>query len=119
MARKKWAPPDMRLVEKLAAQGLSEKQIAAALGISEDTLGRRKKDCADFAEALQKGKALGIVTVTNELFAQIKAGNVTAMIFFLKARAGWKETTVLEAPSKSVNDMSEEELVAIIEGRKI
>jgi len=120
MARPKWEPPDLKIVEKMASQGLSQRDIAAALGISEDTLGRRKKDNADFAAAIKKGKALGITTVTSELMKQIKAGNTTAAIFFLKTQAGWKETTVLELPpDKKLEDMSDEELLAIIQGRKI
>lgn len=120
MARPKWEPPDLKLVEKLAAQGITQKQIAANLRISEDTLGRRKKDNADFAEAIKRGQALGVVYVTSELMKQIKAGNTTATIFFLKCQAGWKETTVLELPpNKKLEDMTDEELLAIIEGRKI
>ena len=43
-------------VERLAAQGLAEYQIAEALGISQDTLDRRKQDSDAIAEALQRGR---------------------------------------------------------------
>ena len=83
---------DLKQVESLAANGLTQEQIAAALGISETTLHQRKRDSADFAAAIKRGKAKGIALVTNKLMESIKGGNMTAMIFFLKTQAGWKES---------------------------
>jgi predicted transcriptional regulator len=87
---------DLAKVESLAANGLTQEQIAAALGISERTLRSRKGEIADFADAIKRGKAKGIALVTNKLMESIKAGNMTGMIFFLKTQAGWKETNVQE-----------------------
>lgn len=82
---------DLVEVERLASIGLTEQQVADALGVSTDTIGRRKKDNAGFAEALKRGKASGIATVANNLFEQSAEGNVSAGIFYLKNRAGWKD----------------------------
>lgn len=82
---------DLAKVESLAAQGLTEEQIADALGISPRTLTNRKRDSADFADSIKRGKAKGIAVVTSKLMEQVKSGNVTAMIFFLKTRGGWSE----------------------------
>jgi hypothetical protein len=82
---------DLKQVEEFASQGLSQEQIAAALGISARTLGARKAESAEFAEAIKKGQAKGIQEVANALFQNAKGGNVTAQIFFLKARAQWKD----------------------------
>jgi hypothetical protein len=87
----RWVPPDPDKVEALAARGLTLEQIAHCLGICYDTLNETKKRHADFADAIKRGKAKGISIVTNALFEQVKKGNVTAMIFFLKCRAEWKE----------------------------
>ena len=87
---------DLKQVESLAANGLTQEQIASALGISESTLHQRKRDSADFAAAIKRGKAKGIALVTNKLMESIKGGNMTGMIFFLKTQAGWKETNVQE-----------------------
>jgi len=87
---------DLKQVESLAANGLTQEQIACALGISESTLTKRKKENTDFADAIKRGKAKGIALVTNKLMESIKGGNMTAMIFFLKTQAGWKETNVQE-----------------------
>ncbi|AOF53704.1 LuxR family transcriptional regulator [Rodentibacter caecimuris] len=87
---------DLKQVEALAANGLTQQQIADSLGISERTLRNRKGDFADFADAIKRGKAKGIAIVTNKLMEKIKSGNTTAMIFFLKSQAGWKETQITE-----------------------
>lgn len=84
-------------VERLAGQGLTDQQIADSLGISRRTLANRKKDSAQIAQAIKRGKAKGIETVTNALFHKItKERNTTAIIFYLKAQAGWKETQLIE-----------------------
>jgi len=87
---------DLNKVESLAANGLTQEQIACALGISESTLTKRKKENTDFTDAIKRGKAKGIALVTNKLMESIKGGNMTGMIFFLKTQAGWKETNVQE-----------------------
>ena len=110
---------DLKQVESLAANGLTQEQIALALGISESTLTKRKKENTDFADAIKRGKAKGIALVTNKLMESIKGGNMTAMIFFLKTQAGWKETNVQEHTGKdgtpllkTAKDLTEEELKA-------
>lgn len=89
---------DLEQVERLAAIGLNEQQVADSLGISQSTLGNRKKDSCDFYDALKRGQAKGIATVANNLFTQSKEGNVSAGIFFMKNRAGWSDK--LEADLK-------------------
>ncbi len=86
---------DLAKVESLAAQGLTQDQIADALGISERTLHSRKAESAEFAAAIKRGKAKGIGVISNALFQNAKSGNVAAQIFFLKARAGWTDKTEL------------------------
>ncbi len=113
---------DLAKVESLAANGLTQEQIAAALGISESTLTKRKKENTDFTDAIKRGKAKGIALVTNKLMESIKGGNMTGMIFFLKTQAGWKETNVQEhtgangtALIPSAKQMTTDELKAELE----
>ena len=87
---------DLARVTELASRGLSHEQIAAALGISRTTLQARKRECEQFAQAIEKGQAMGIEAVANALFDNAESGNVTAQIFFLKARAGWREKQEVE-----------------------
>jgi len=90
MGRKK-IQIDLAEVERLAGIGLNEQQVSDALGISTTTLEDRKQNNLDFLEALKRGKAAGIATVANNLFEQSGEGNVSAGIFYLKNRAGWKD----------------------------
>ena len=82
---------DLNRVEELAAQGLSQAEICATLGISDDTLTRRKRDSADFAEALKKGKSKATATISNKLFELAKGGNVSAIVWWEKTRAGFSD----------------------------
>jgi hypothetical protein len=85
---------DLARVEQLAAEGLSEEQIALSLGISQDTIYRRKNSSAAFADALKRGKARGVETVANTLFraaTDSEKPNMAAAIFYLKARGQWRE----------------------------
>lgn len=78
-------------MEELASHGLTEAQIAAALGIAPGTLIEKKKEYSDFANAIKAGQARGIAKVANALFQQAMDGNTTAQIFYLKARAKWSD----------------------------
>ena len=111
---------DLKQVESLAANGLTQEQIAAALGISESTLHQRKRDSADFAAAIKRGKAKGIALVTNKLMESIKGGNMTGMIFFLKTQAGWKETNVQEHTGANGADLpkNNEITITVVDARK-
>lgn len=83
----------LKQTEALAAQGLSEEQIGSMIGCSRETIRRRKNDNAAFEAAIKNGKAKGVATITNALFQKAKAGDNTAMIFFLKNRdrANWAD----------------------------
>ena len=108
LGRKPWIP-DLAKVEELASQGLTNAQIAACLGICEDTLYTKQRQLTEFSEAIKKGRASGIQQVSNALFEAALSGNVTAMIFFLKTQAGWKEPPVPE------QKYSREELIELVE----
>ncbi len=79
--------------ESLAAQGLTMDQIASVLGMGVSTLYEKQAEYPDFLEAIKDGRAKGIATVSNSLFAKATAGDNTAMIFYLKNRDpdNWEE----------------------------
>lgn len=79
-------------VERMASQGLDLDTIAAILGTSERTLRRRLSDQPEAVAAYKKGRSRGEALATQKLHAQIKRGNIAAIIFFLKTRCGWRET---------------------------
>ncbi|MDF4819780.1 hypothetical protein P3547_19835 [Vibrio parahaemolyticus] len=106
MARPSWVPPDLNEVEKLAACGLSQRQLALALGISYETLRKKKKDLADFEEAIERGKAKAIVQVANKNFEAAIGGNVIAQMFWLKTRGAeeWNEQIIVARALKAAAD---------------
>jgi len=77
--------------ESLAAAGLTKEEIAGCLGIHYDTLNEKTKMYPEFSEAISRGKCKGIGMMANNLVKLAKAGNAAANIFWLKARAKWKE----------------------------
>ena len=88
--RPKWQMPDLKQVESLAAHGLNYKQIAAALGMHYATL-VEKKEFAEFNDALKRGKAKGLATVTAQLMNNIRSGKEASIFFYLKCQAGWRD----------------------------
>lgn len=92
---------DLDEVERLASLGLTREQIALSLGVSTSTLYNRLRDDEEFAEAVKRGEAMGISAVASKLMDQINEGNTTAMIFFLKSRAGWRESSELKVESSN------------------
>lgn len=71
----------------LSSVGTRHEDIATVLSISADTLTKYYK------EELDKGRIEANASVAETLFKQAKEGNTTAMIFWLKSRAKWKETS--------------------------
>jgi hypothetical protein len=93
-----WIPSeeDLEKAEKLAGQGMTQRQIADCLGIGYGTLFDKKIEFPEFAEAIKRGKAAGIAYVSNKLMDKVGAMDTTSIIFYLKCQAGWKETSTLE-----------------------
>ena len=71
----------------LSTVGTRHEDIATVLSISHDTLVKYYK------EELDKGRIEANASVAETLIKQAKEGNTTAMIFWLKSRAKWKEST--------------------------
>ena len=95
--------------EHLASKGLTVDQIAAVLGVSDATIYERQAENSDFSDALKRGRASGIESVTNALYekATVDKDN-TAMIFWLKNRAGWvdKQETNTTIEQRHVIDLA-------------
>jgi hypothetical protein len=89
--RPPWIPPDLEQVEALAHRGLSDNQIALALGIHRATLYRKRTAYSDFDYAIKRGRALGIADVASRLYESALAGDTVAAIFYLKAKGKWRD----------------------------
>jgi len=112
MARQRYEPSDdtRRQVGLMAGYGLTHDQIAATLGISDETLRKYYRD------ELRLGVARANAAVAKSLFERAtKDKNVIACLFWLKCRGGWRETEILQVEDKrSIKQMSTAELQAIV-----
>ena len=72
-------------VRYLAGVGVRQDDIAKIIGCAAKTLRKR------FRDELDRGVAEANATVCGYLFAAAKAGNIPAIIFWLKTRAQWRE----------------------------
>ena len=75
-------------VRHLAGVGVRQDDIAKIIGCAPKTLRKRCR------EDLDRGVAEANAMVSGYLFANAKAGNVAAQIFWLKTRAHWRERAV-------------------------
>lgn len=82
---------DLAAVESAAADGLTEGEVAARLGISQDTITRRKKSSADFADAIKRGRARADAEVTSQLFKKVRKGDLGAIIWYEKTRKKYSD----------------------------
>ena len=82
---------DLARAEQLAQEGHTEANIARLLGVSQDTLTRRKRDSAGFADAIERGRQAAHSDVSNALFKQAKRGNVAAITWYEKTRRGMSD----------------------------
>jgi hypothetical protein len=89
-------PLDLARVEELARDGHTEANIARLLGVSQDTITRRKQDSADFADAMERGRQAAHSEVSNALFRQAKRGNVAAIVWYEKTRRGFTDRVLQE-----------------------
>jgi hypothetical protein len=75
-------------VRHLAGVGVRQDDIARIIGCAPKTLRKRLRNDLD------RGVAEANATIAGYLFAAAKAGNIAAIIFWLKTRAHWRERNV-------------------------
>ena len=77
---------NQELVKSLSAVGIKYEDIASRLSISSDTLVKYYKS------ELDEGRIDANARIGKSLYDSAREGNTAAQIFWLKTRAGWKET---------------------------
>lgn len=82
---------DLKAVEAAAADGLTEGEVAARLGISQQTITRRKKDSVDFVDAIKRGQARAHAEVSSQLFKKVRRGDLGAIIWYEKTRKKYSD----------------------------
>ena len=94
-------------VRHLAGVGVRQDDIARIIGCAPKTLRKRLRD------ELDRGVAEANATIAGYLFAAAKAGNIAAIIFWLKTRAHWRERNVTDEPGPSADGHSNCEVLLI------
>ena len=92
MPRKAYKPTNENRakVEKLAAAGIRYEDIALFLDITRPTLDKYYK------KELKIGHIKANAAVASKVYQEAINGNMTAALFWLKTRAGWRETQKVE-----------------------
>ena len=101
--RIKFTAEDIKQIETYAGLGISESNIAMLLNVHYDALRNNKKRNAEFSQALKRGRSKCNIKVSSALYSAAIGGNITAQIFFLKARAGWSETETGNNEEKKID----------------
>jgi len=98
MAKRGRKPIEINLkeVQTLAAQGLTDEKIYDYLGIGKDTFYKRKREMAEFSDALSQGRARGEAQLANKLYTKAIAGNSEDIKYILERRFGWGKVEKIE-----------------------
>ena len=94
------APTDAQrqTVQLHTTVGTPQPVLARLLSITEKTLRKYYRDELDLA------KAKANATIGGALFNKAKGGETTAMIFWMKTRAGWREKSDEKKESQTLAD---------------
>ena len=106
---RRWQPTskEREQVSTMVALGIPQTAVCAIMGITDKTLNSACR------YEIATGRAKANITIGEKLFQVAKRGNVAAMIFWLKTRAGRRETIAIEQ-SKPVAEMSDAELNRVL-----
>ena len=107
---------NLKMVETLGMKGFTLAQVGSYLGYAEKYFVQSLcRDNPQIKEALEKGRMKRVERISDALVdAAIEDKNVTAMIFWLKAQAGWSDKAEIKLEvnqDKGLKDMSETELL--------
>jgi hypothetical protein len=95
-------------VRYLAGVGVRQDDIAQIIGCAPKTLRKRLRD------ELDRGVAEANARVSGYLFAAAKAGNIPAIIFWLKTRAHWREGTARDGHIPDADAESNSQVVLVL-----
>ena len=108
MSKKKNPPANAKdTIRDLAAKGVAVRTIAKQLGTSLDTLNRWRNENPELEEALQDGWKQEETSLVGALYSRAINGTgqpaVTAAIFLLKSRHGYRENEPLDQDRPQIN----------------
>ena len=110
---------DLEQLEKLASLGCTDEEIAAFFRCTTRTIEKRRKEPA-FKEALERGKAIGRISVRRSQMKLLEAGNATMGVWLGKQLLGQRDVTPIELTGANGSEIkfSKEIIDAIISEAK-
>lgn len=101
-------PETAEQIQRYLAAGVSQRAICELINISHDTLGRHYK------QTLEVGRDVANARIAAKLYERALTGECPASMFFwLKTRAGWRETQRLQV---ELSELPDNELIAAAAG---
>lgn len=98
-----------RLAKQLSGVGVPQEDICHILGITKPTLHKH------YRRELDLGMAEANAKVAGSLFNQATSGNIPAAIFWMKARAGWREKQEMQLNvSGDLSTLSDAAILALV-----
>ena len=95
---------DVKRVEQMAAV-LTQAQISDYFGFTDKTLRKIMERQPEVRTAYNRGKALAVMDVANNLVIKALEGDINAAKFYLSNQAGWSEKTKTEITGKDGEDL--------------
>lgn len=93
---------DYTKIQSMAGIGLNMEQMAALLGVCRKTLFKMASLDGKLKETIMRGRANAIMNVSNTAYKTAISGKYPEMTrFYLKCRAGWKESMDLNVNGKT------------------
>jgi hypothetical protein len=110
---------DLEQLEKLASLQCTDRELAAYFRCTTRTIEKRRKEPA-FKEALERGKALGQISVRRAQMRLLEAGNATMSVWLGKQLLGQRDVTPVELTGSNGSEIkfSKEAVDAIISEAK-
>ena len=112
---------DVEQLEKLASLQCTDEEIAAWFHCTPRTIEKRRKE-APFKEALERGKAMGRISVRRAQLKLLEAGNATMAVWLGKQLLGQRDVTPIELTGANGSEIkfSKDVIDAVIaEAKKI
>lgn len=95
-AGRKPAQIDLVELEKLCTLQCTDEEIAAWFGVSTRTIETRRKQSAEFAEVMNRGRVKGRVSVRRAQMKLLESGNSSMGIWLGKQLLGQRDVTPIE-----------------------
>ena len=96
---------NVEALSTMASQGMTRKQCADFYGITPQRFNQILGKEPDLLAAFDSGLAQGIQVATKALMDRVKNGDLIAILFFLKCRAGFVEEQYLLKNREDKNDL--------------